>query len=229
MAIWKRAGSALCAAAAFAAVVGLSATPAIAAAAVAPKLTVKVSSGGSISGTAKTTTLTDQTKIGPVNVTCITKKSPASTAKGAIPSRTTKGTAPVAVGSAPKLSFNNCTGPLGAVTTKVMSAGKTGYTIAVDSKTVKGLTDGIIGPVKVSVQMKGCSFTVTGTASGYFNNKTHQLFVTNKLPVKPDAKSQLTISGLPSAGCLNLVFNGQHPTYVGTYSLGKSKISVQSS
>jgi hypothetical protein len=217
MAIWKRAGSALCAAAAVAAVVGLSATPAIAA---TTTLTVKVSGGGSITATTSKTVLTDHG----VSVTCTSKgKTAASSATGSIPNGTHTGKAPVKVGTTTKLSFNNCAGPLGAVHTKVLS---TPYTIAVDSTTNKaGLTDGIIGPVKVAVSMTGCSFTVTGSSPGYFNNAKHLLVVTSKLPVKPLVKAQLTVSGVK--GCFNLVKNGDHPGYTGTYTVSR-KISVKS-
>jgi hypothetical protein len=220
MANWKRAGRALCAAAAVAAVVGLSATPAIA----ATSLTVKVSNGGKITATTTKTVLTDAG----VSVTCTsTKKTPASEASGSINNGTHSGAAPVSVGSSPKLSFNNCSGPLGKVTTKVLSL-KGGYTIAVDSTTnKKGETDGIIGPVSVHVKMTGCSFNVTGSAPGYFNNTNHTLVVTSKLPNKALVKAQLTISGVD--GCFTLVKNGQHPGYSASYTLGKSKVTVSSS
>lgn len=225
MAIWKRASQALCAAAAVAAVVGLSATPAMAA---ATTLKVSVKGGGSITAITSKTVLTDVTKAaGPINVTCTSnKKAPASKATGSISNGTHHGAAPVKVGTTTKLSFNNCLGPLGPVQTKV-EIPKSGYTIAVDSKTTKsGDTDGIIGPVKVAVHMTGCSFTVTGSAPGYWNNKKHELVVTPKLPTKALKSAQLTISGV--SGCASLVVNGQHPTYVGTYSVSR-KVTITSS
>jgi hypothetical protein len=216
MAIIKRAGGVLFAVAAVAAAVGLSAAPAMA----STTLTAKVSGGGSIIATAKKTTLSDNG----ANVTCVsTKKKAASVASGTVKSGTYKGAAPLKVGTTTKLAFNNCTGPLGGVTTKPESYP---YLIKVDSKTnSKGITDGIIGPVKVEVSMTACSFEVTGDAPGYFDNANHTLVVTNKLTVKPLSKAQLTVADV--SGCAGIVKNGQHPTYVGTYSINK-KISIKS-
>jgi hypothetical protein len=214
MAIMKRAGGVLLGVAAAAAAVGLSAAPAMA----STTLTATVTGGGSITATAKSTVLTD----GPAKVTCSTKgKTAASVATGSGKSGTYKGASPLKVGTTTKLTFNNCTGPLGSVSTKPMSYP---YLIKVDSKTTsKGITDGIIGPVKVGVSMTGCSFTVTGTAPGYFDNANHTLVVTNKVTGALN-KAQLTISGV--SGCAGIVKNGQHPTYVGTYSINK-KISIK--
>ena len=213
MAIGKRAGSVLCAAAAVAAVVGLSATPALA----ATTLTAKVTSGGAITATAPTTTLTD----GSVKVTCSTKgTTAASTASGTINNGTYKGTSPVKVGTTTKLAFNNCTGPLGAVTVKVQS---TSMPISVDSTTSSGKTDGIISLVKVAVSMTACAFTVTGSAPGYYNNSNHTLNMTGTLPVKPLNSAQLTISGV--SGCAGIVTNGQHPGYAATYTV-KPSVSI---
>jgi hypothetical protein len=219
MAITRRVGGALAAAAAVVAVVGLSATPAMAA---STKLTAKVTGGGSITATAKTTTLAD----GPVSVTCSTKgKTAASVASGTVKTGTYKGASPLKVGTTTKLAFNNCTGPLGTVKTTPESYP---YFISVDSTTSsKGITDGIIGPVKVKVSMLDCSFTVTGSAPGYFDNANHTLVVTSKLPVKALNKAQLTVSGVPKGECAGLVKDGQHPSYTSTYTINK-KISIKS-
>jgi hypothetical protein len=218
MAITRRVGGALAAAAAVVAVVGLSATPAMA----ATTLTAKVTSGGSITATAKTTTLAD----GPVSVKCSTKgKTAASVASGTVKTGTYKGASPLKVGTTTKLAFNNCTGPLGTVKTTPESYP---YFISVDSTTSsKGITDGIIGPVKVKVSMLDCSFTVTGSAPGYFDNANHTLVVTSKLPVKALNKAQLTVSGVPKGECAGLVKDGQHPSYTSTYTINK-KISIKS-
>jgi hypothetical protein len=221
MAITRRVGGALAAAAAVVAVVGLSATPAMAA---STKLTAKVTGGGSITATASKTVLTNGSGAAKVSVTCTsTKKAAASVASGSVKTGTYKGASPLKVGTTTKLSFNNCIGPLGAVKTTPESFP---YVISVDSTTSsKGITDGIIGPVKVKVTMSDCSFTVTGSAPGYFDNANHTLVVTSKLPVKPLNKAQLTVSGV--SGCLGVVKNGQHPTYTSTYQINR-KISIKS-
>ncbi len=53
--------------------------------------------------------------------------------------------------------------------------------LSADSKTNrKGETDAIISKVDVSVKTTGCSFTVTGSAPGFYTNKTHTLTMTPK-------------------------------------------------
>jgi len=197
--------------AAAAVVIGLGVAPAMAS---TPTLTAKVTGGGTYTATTAKTVLTD----GPVSVTCSSKgKTPASQASGSIPNGSHRGKAPVKVGTAAKLSFNNCTGPLGKVTTKIES---TPYSVSVDSKTnSKGQTDGLIAGVKVAVSMTGCAFTVTGSAPGYYTNGKHTLSMTAKLPIKTSTKTGLTVSGVK--GCAGIVTNGQHPTYTGTYTLNR--------
>jgi hypothetical protein len=215
MAIRKRAVSALCGAVAAAAVVGLSIAPAMAMP--AASLRAKVTGGGSITATAGTTTLTD----GAVKVTCDSSK-----ATGSIKNGTHSGAAPLKVGTTTKLSFSHCSNALtGAVNNKPSGYP---YSISVDSKTNKsGDTAGIIGPVTVAVTTTGCSFKVTGSAPGYYNNAKHLLVVTPKLPkgLKASKSAKLTIGSV--SGCAGVVANGQHPTFSTTYKVSKHvKITV---
>jgi hypothetical protein len=218
MTIMKRVSTVLVTAGAAAAVIGMSAAPAFA----ATTLTAKVSNGGAITATASKTVLSDSG----INVTCTSSGSAkASKASGTIASATHKGASPLKVGTASKLSFSNCVGPLGKVTTKVEG---TPYSISVDSKTTtKGQTDGIISGVKVAVTMTGCSFTVTGSSPGFYTNSNHTLTMTttSKLPTKPLNSAQLTVSNV--SGCAGIVKNGSHPTYVSTYSVSR-KITIKS-
>jgi hypothetical protein len=215
MAITKRVGGVILAAAAAAAVVGATAGPALA----ATTLTATVNSGGTITATASKTVLSDGSA---GSVTCTTSgKTAASVATGSVKNGTYKGASPLKVGSTSKLSFNHCTGPLGAVTNKVVKT----PTIQVDSATnSKGETDGIMSGVEVDVSMTECTFEVTGSAPGYFDNSNHTLVMTTKLPVKALNKAQLTIGDVD--GCLGVITNGQHPTYSGTYSINL-KISIK--
>jgi hypothetical protein len=211
MAIGKRVVGLLTTTTAVAAVVvGLGAAPAMA----STTLTAKVTGGGTYTAETPKTVLSDNG----VSVTCSTKgKTAASTASGSIPTGKHSGKSSVKVGTAVKLSFNNCSGPLGKVTTKVESAP---YTVSVDSKTNnKGETDGLISGVKVAVTMTGCAFTVTGSAPGYYTNGKHTLTMTSKLPSKALTSAKLTVSGVK--GCAGLVKNGNHPTYTGTYTLSR--------
>ena len=213
MRLMKRASSGvLVSVVAAATVAAMSAAPAMA----STTLTAKVSGGGSITATASKTVLSDNG----VSVTCTTKGSTAaSKATGSIPNGTHKGASPVKVGTSTKLSFGNCSGPLGAVKTKVEALP---YSINVDSKTTsKGDTDGIISGVKVAVSMTGCSFTVTGSSPGFYSNSKHTLNMTttSKLPTKPLNSAALTVSGVN--GCAGLVKDGDHPTYVSTYTVSR--------
>lgn len=226
MTIRKRTGGLLAAAATTAAVVGLCAAPALASTPSSPhvtKFTVKVSGGGKFTSNSSKTVLSNNG----VSVTCASKgKKAASTATGSIATvlRPKAKPSPVQVGTSSKLSFNNCNGPLGPVSTKIMSLP---YKISVDSKTnSKGQTDGMISGVKVKVSMTACSFVVTGAAPGFYTNKTHTLSVTSKLPVKASTKAQLTVSGV--VGCAGVVKDGQHPSFTGTYPLGKKGPTITS-
>jgi len=214
MTIWKRAGSALCGAVAVAAVVGLSAAPAMAVPA-STSLKAKVTGGGSITATAGTTELT----AGPITVTCTSSK-----AKGTISNGTKSGSAPLTVGTTKTLSFSKCSGPAGSVSN---SPKKLPYDIKVDSKTTtKGDTDGVIGPVSVNVSTAGCSFTVTGYAPGYYSNSKHELIIGGKLPTKASTKAQLTIEDVATS-CAGFVTAGEHPTFKTTYKVSKKvKIAV---
>src|SRR5260370_38718613 len=113
MAIAKRASAGLFGTiATTAAVLALSVAPALA----STTLTVTVKGGGSFTAKATKTVLKD----GLIAVTCTSSGStPASSASGNIPSGTKRGHSPVKIGTAPKLKFNNCTGPTGAVDTTV--------------------------------------------------------------------------------------------------------------
>jgi hypothetical protein len=217
MTITKRAYRAVFTAAATAAMVGLSAGSALA----STTLTVKVSGGGAYTATASKTVLTD----GLVAVTCTTVgRKAASVGSGKLANGTHKGAAPVKIGTVAKLAFNNCRGPLGAVHTTVKA---TPYTVSADSKTTKkGQTDALISGVSVLVSSTACSFKVTGGTLGFYTNSKHTLTVTtkNKLPTKPVKTAQLTISGVSAGNCGGLVHNGDHPTYVSTYTLNKKTI-----
>jgi hypothetical protein len=172
-------------------------------------LNVTVTKGGAYTATSTSTVLTDNG----VSVTCT-----GSSATGSIPTKTYTGaTSPVRVGNSKTLSFTGCTGPLGPVTVVV---NKLPYPVKVDSTTnSSGETDGLVTGVNTSVSMTGCTFTVTGSAPGYYTNSTHKLSLTPTLPNTPLNKGQLTISDV--TGCAGLVKDGDHPTYTSTYTVSK--------
>lgn len=211
----RKAGSLVFAAAAAVAVIGLSVVPAAA----TVSLTVKVSGGGKFTATAAKTVLSDKGAA----VTCTNHRTThASVASGRIANRTRSGPAPVKVTNVAKLAFSHCSGPLGTVKITVSSLP---YSLSVDSKTTRtGKTDAIVGGINVAVSMAGCSFTVTGSSPGYYSNSKHELFMTTtgKLPTKPLVSTQLTVSNV--VGCLGLINNGDHATYVSAYVISRKVV-----
>jgi hypothetical protein len=210
MTMRKRAGSVLFTAAAAVAIVGISVGPALA----ATSLTVKVSGGGSYTAKAGKTVLTDNG----VSVTCTSSK-----ASGNMKNGTYKGKAPVKLGTVSKLGFTSCSSILGPVTNDVVGT----PVLNANSKTnSKGDTAAVITKVDVNVSLTGCSFTVTGSAPGYYNNSKHELIMTPKSPVKGVAKSGLSVSNV--SGCSGVVKNGDKPTYTATYKVSR-KVVIKSS
>ncbi|HUA43192.1 MAG TPA: hypothetical protein VMA32_16580 [Streptosporangiaceae bacterium] len=214
MTMRKRAGTVLFTAAAAVALVGISVGPALA----ATSLKVKVSGGGSYTATAGKTVLSDNG----VNVTC-TK----SSAKGTLKNGTYKGKAPVKLGTVSKLGFTSCSSILGPVTNQVVGT----PVLNANSKTsTKGKTNGdtaaVITKVDVKVSLTGCSFTVTGSAPGYYSNKTHTLYMTPKPRVTGSARAGLVVSKVN--GCAGVVKNGDKPTYTASYKVSR-KVVIKSS
>jgi hypothetical protein len=216
MTMRKRVGSILFTVAAAGAIAGLSIGPALAS---TPHLTVHVKGGGSYKASAKATTLAD----GSVDVSC-----KSSSASGKISSGTYKGSAPLKVGTTKTLSFSTCTSAGGSPT---FTYNAEPYFVRADGKTVSGDTAALITGTNVGVTLKGigCSFTVTGNASGYYSNSKHTLYITPSVPKKlhPAQKASLTISNV-SGNCLGAVTDGQHPTFTGTYKVNR-KIKITSS
>jgi hypothetical protein len=207
MTMRKRVGSILFTVAAAGAIAGLSIGPALA----STTLKVKVSGGGSYTAKAVGNTILQQgTGKDAIKVTC-----KASEGKGSLKSGTYRGKAPVKLGTVSKLSFSKCTGPLGTLSTTVTAK----PVLNADSKTKKGKTDAVISNVHVTVSQTGCSFKVTGTAPGYYNNSKHELIMTPNLPIKVSPKPQLTIGDV--SGCATLIKNGDHPTYSATYKVSR--------
>jgi hypothetical protein len=216
MTMRKRAGSVLFTAAAAVAIVGISVGPALA----ATSLTVKVSGGGSYTAKAGKTVLSDNG----VNLTCKSSK-----ATGKIASGKYHGAAPLKVGTTKTLTFSSCTSAAG---TPTFTYHGFPYSVTANGKTVSGETAAIISGTNVGVTITavGCSFTVTGSATGYYSNAKHTLYITPRVPkkLKPiNKKAQLTIGNV-SGTCLGAVTDGQHPTFTGTYSVSR-KIKITSS
>jgi hypothetical protein len=211
MTMRKRVGRVLFTTAAAAAIVGLSVGSALA----STSLSVKVSGGGSYKATAGTTILQQGSGATAIKVTCTS-----SDGKGSLKSGSYHGKAPLKLGTVSSLSFNSCTGPLGPVTNSVVAK----PVLSADSKTnSKGETAAVITNVDVNVSTTSCTFTVTGSAPGYYKNSNHTLYMTPTPPFKE--KAALTIGSV--SGCEGLIKNGDHPTYTATYKVSR-KIKISS-
>lgn len=184
---------------------------------VAAALTVKVTDGGNYAGAASMVTLTGIFGTAHVNWSCSTAGSmPASQISGTITNGMHTGESPVKIGSVSGWAFHNCDGPTGPFATfKVKSLP---YNIAADSTTnSSGETDLIIRGIDFLIVWSGCEFTLTGSASGYYDNTKHALMMTPRLPVKPLNKAQLTVKNVN--GCAGLPSNGDHFTIESAYPL----------
>ena len=168
-------------------------------------LSVTVTGGGTFAASASPATFA----VGNVSIACNS-----SAASVTISNQTTSGPAPLSIGTAVGFAFTNCTGPLGPVT---VTATSSSYQIAANSTTSSGKTDLTVGAFDLGFSMTGCSFTVSGTAPGSYDNVGHAMGMGPIPPVPPVKKVQLTISKV--AGCVGLVTNGQEMDFPASYAL----------
>lgn len=181
---------------------------------------VTVTGGGTLSASAASTTLTD----GKLAVTCSTSgATPASTASVTVSNGTTSAKAPHPIGIAADLAFSDCSSSLGPVT---ITAADQPYPVNANSATGSGATAATLSGVDVEVAMKGCKFTITGSAAGDYSNKTHLLAITPAPSPKGSTKAQLSVSNI--GGCTGLVKNGDHPTLTATYKFRPATLSISS-
>ncbi|PXY27079.1 hypothetical protein BAY60_11375 [Prauserella muralis] len=135
----------------------------------------------------------------------------ASDSTGTIPSGSH--TAPADVGDL-NVSFNNCAGPLGAVTA---TPSEQPYDLTIESfDAATGVSTGYVGPVNVHVSMLGCEFDVIGNAPGRYDNNTGVLTVTPDVAL-PSGVAPLEPVNI--SGCLGFVNPGDELTYEGDYQL----------
>jgi hypothetical protein len=181
---------------------GLGATSAFAAA----TTTWSVSPGGSISGSAGTTTLTDTTS--GLAITCKT-----STLTGSLKSGT--GLKGFGLGHITNVAFNNCS--------------VDGFTLSISSGTVKwplnavtynattGVTHGTITKIHVTVSSSACSLVIDGTGATADNGRVSIAYTnsTHKLAILP--KGNLHVYNVN--GCLGAVSNGDAGTIKAGYSV----------
>jgi len=177
----------------------LSATSALATA-----TTYTVSPGGSYSGTAGTTTFTDNNTGNELSRT-------SGKASGTLESGS--GLSGTDIGTITSTTFSKCTGPLGLSFT-VKQVGTWDINITSSSG---GISDGFISSVDATLSGPLCSATVTGSADASYSNST------GVLTLKPVSGSGhvLTVSGV--SGCLGLINNGDTSSFDGAYTISPAQ------
>jgi hypothetical protein len=179
--------------------VGLSATSALAA------TTWSVSPGGTISGKAGTTTVTDTTS--GLTVTCTS-----STLAGTLKKGT--GLAGAGLGKVTSLNFNNCT--VDGLTLN-LSSGTVAWKLNATSFK-SGVTSGTITGIHFAISSSECSAVIDGTGGAAHNGKVKITYTnsTGKLKVLA-AGDNLHVYKVN--GCLGAISNGDAGTISSTYTL----------
>ncbi len=199
MGILKRTSTFLLMGGTAAAIIGLTAGPALAA-------TWTVSPGGSITASAGTTTLKD-------TGTGTTLKCTSSSAKGTLKSGS--GLSGTGIGSISSLTFSSCTGPLGLTFTVTSSAfpwslNATSFSSGVTSGTISGIHAKLSGP--------SCSATVDGTGATADNGTVDVTYTNSTAALKVlTTGGNLHIYGV--SGCAGLIKSGDATTFSGSYTV----------
>jgi hypothetical protein len=184
--------------------VAVVATVAVLGAGPAFAATWTVTPGGSVSGSAGTTTLKDST-------TGTTISCSSSTATGTLKSGSGL-TNPI--GSIAGISFSNCTGPLGLAFT----ASVTGPLPLNANSYSSGVTSGTITHIHGTVSSSGCSAVIDGT-SGTADNGTVNATFTNSTSQLKVLTTGSTLHIYNVSGCFGLISNGDGATFSGTYNI----------
>jgi hypothetical protein len=208
MGILKRTSTFLLMGGTAAAIIGLTAGPALAA-------TWTVSPGGSITASAGTTTLKD-------TGTGTTLKCTSSTAKGTLKSGS--GLSGTGIGSISSLTFSSCTGPLGLTFTVTSSAfpwslNATSFSSGVTSGTISGIHAKLSGP--------SCSATVDGTSATADNGTVDVTYTNSTGALKVlTTGGNLHIYGV--SGCAGLIKAGDATTFSGSYTVSPKQTITSS-
>ena len=179
--------------------VGLSATSALAA------TTWSVSPGGSISGSAGTTKVTDTTS--GLTVTCTS-----STLSGSLKSGT--GLAGKGLGTVTSLNFNNCT--VDGLTLS-LSSGTVAWKLNAASFS-SGVTHGTISGIHFVISSSACSAVIDGTGGSAHNGKVKITYTNSTGKLKVLAKGD-NLHVYKVNGCLGAISNGDAGTITGTYTV----------
>ena len=192
--------------AATAATIGASAGVALAVA-----ITFTISPGGAITASAGTTKLTD-TNTGSV-LQCTSSSSSGTLKSGS-------GISGTNIGSITKLTFSNCTGPLG-LTFTVTNSGFPWTLHGTAFNATSGVTTGNITGIKSTLTGPSCSASVAGaTATTPGKVKVTYTNSTHKLKVVAGGG---TLHVWNVSGCAGLINSGDATTFVGTYTVSPAQ------
>jgi hypothetical protein len=200
MPMLTRLGGVLLTTAVAAAAFSLGATPVLAAA------TWTVTPGGSVTGSAGTTTLSDSTT--GTSLSCKT-----SSAAGTLPSGSGLSSPLGSIGS---ITFNTCTGPLGIT----FSASVTGpFPLNANSyNSATGVTSLTITKIHGALSSTFCSATIDGTSATAHNGTVNATYTNSNDHMQVVATGS-TLKIYNVSGCFGLIKNGDSATFAGTYTI----------
>jgi len=207
MVILNRRGSLFLSGAAAVAALVLTAGPAFAA---TPTWTI--TPGGDFSAKAGTTTLTDTSTNNALSCT-------SSSTSGSFKSGS--GLAGAGAGSIAKLSFSNCTGPLG-LTFKVKTAALPWAVNLISYKSATGVSKVTITGIHATLSGPSCTAVVDGTSATADNGKVAGTYTNGTSTLKVLATGG-TLHIYNVKGCAGLLNSGDATTFVGSYKLAKKQ------
>jgi hypothetical protein len=190
--------------------VGLVASPALAA-------TWTVKPGGSVTGKAGTTTLTDKST--GAKLTCT--DSPGSKAVGSLKSGSGLSNP---IGSLTSVTFSNCTGPGGLGFTVKTTATTTHKWPITATSFSAGKTTGNISHIHATLTGTtiSCKATIDGTGASANNGKVTITHV-NSAPAKLKVTGGGNLHAYNVSGCLGAINSGDATSFVATYTLNKGQ------
>jgi hypothetical protein len=198
----KRLTAAIFGSGAVALAIGLGATTAMA----TTVTTWTISPGGSVTGSAGTTTLKD--KVTGTTLSCTSSSTAAKLKSG------TGLTNPL--GKITSVTFSNCTGPGGLAFTATTSASSTNPWKLKGSSFLNGVTHGSITGIMASISGSGCSATIAGlTATS--NGKVTGTYTNSTGILKISGGGNLHIWNV--SGCFGAINSGDASGFTGSYTI----------
>ena len=171
--------------------------------------TWSVSPGGTISGTAGTTTVKDTTS--GTSASCTSSNLSGSLKSG-------HGLAGAGLGTVTSVAFNNCSV---AGQTLSISSGPVVWALNASSY-ASGVTHGTISKIHISVSSSICSFVIDGTGASAKNGKVKITYSnsTHKLKILP-AGGNLHVYNV--SGCFGLISNGDAGSISSAYAISPAQ------